>query len=225
GNIELIPLPETPIQGRLIDDQQTPPLLQAQEFSGHIATDWRITSFSALTRDVHQTTHSGSPRNAEDPILSFPAGSHVGLFLHAVLEELDFQQPLPPQLEVLIENHAARHGLEAARIRKPVADWIEYILHTPLQDNGFCLAKLSSQQRLNELAFDFSVHKADITRLNQVLEKNAPEPFVHSLPGLSAADFRGMVTGIIDLVFVHEGRYYIADYKSNYLGGSLQDYT
>jgi exodeoxyribonuclease V beta subunit len=34
-----------------------------------------------------------------------------------------------------------------------------------------------------------------------------------------------MITGIIDLVFEHEGRYYIADYKSNLLGTQLEDYT
>ena len=33
-----------------------------------------------------------------------------------------------------------------------------------------------------------------------------------------------MVTGIIDLVFEHEGRFYIADYKSNFLGGQFVDY-
>jgi len=41
----------------------------------------------------------------------------------------------------------------------------------------------------------------------------------------AAADFRGMITGIIDLVFEHNGRFYIADYKSNYLGSSLEDYA
>ena len=38
-------------------------------------------------------------------------------------------------------------------------------------------------------------------------------------------DFRGLVTGVIDLVFEHQGKYYLADYKSNYLGASLEDYS
>jgi exodeoxyribonuclease V beta subunit len=45
-----------------------------------------------------------------------------------------------------------------------------------------------------------------------------------ALPPLEVATFRGMVTGIIDLVFEHEGRFYIADYKSNFLGGQFGDY-
>ena len=34
-----------------------------------------------------------------------------------------------------------------------------------------------------------------------------------------------MITGVIDLVFEYQGRYYLADYKSNYLGNDLQDYS
>jgi exodeoxyribonuclease V beta subunit len=33
-----------------------------------------------------------------------------------------------------------------------------------------------------------------------------------------------MLTGIIDLVFEHQQKFYIVDYKSNFLGGDLQDY-
>ena len=35
---------------------------------------------------------------------------------------------------------------------------------------------------------------------------------------------RGLMRGFIDLVFRHEGRFFIVDYKSNRLGNRLQDY-
>src|SRR5690606_35997206 len=87
-------------------------------------------------------------------------------------------------------------------------------------------------QRLNELSFDFAVGKVNIAALDEATRSalvDATDPSQTALlagldlPG--AADFRGMVTGIIDLVFEHEGRFYIADYKSNYLGSSPEDYT
>lgn len=34
-----------------------------------------------------------------------------------------------------------------------------------------------------------------------------------------------MLKGFIDLVVRYEGRYYVIDYKSNYLGGAYEDYT
>jgi exodeoxyribonuclease V beta subunit len=35
----------------------------------------------------------------------------------------------------------------------------------------------------------------------------------------------GVLRGVIDLVFAHDGRYYLADYKSNWLGPQADDYT
>jgi exodeoxyribonuclease V beta subunit len=43
-------------------------------------------------------------------------------------------------------------------------------------------------------------------------------------PVLPIATFRGIVNGVIDLVFAYRGRYFIADYKSNFLGGRFDDY-
>ena len=45
------------------------------------------------------------------------------------------------------------------------------------------------------------------------------------LQRLEGASLGGLVTGVIDLVFEHEGRYYLADYKSNFLGAELDDYN
>ncbi len=37
-------------------------------------------------------------------------------------------------------------------------------------------------------------------------------------PVLNAGQLNGMLKGFIDLMFEHQGRYYVADYKSNWLG-------
>jgi exodeoxyribonuclease V beta subunit len=37
-------------------------------------------------------------------------------------------------------------------------------------------------------------------------------------------DLEGLMNGLIDLLFLHEGKYYILDWKSNYLGDNLEDY-
>ncbi|MDH5360665.1 MAG: exodeoxyribonuclease V subunit beta, partial [Gammaproteobacteria bacterium] len=42
--------------------------------------------------------------------------------------------------------------------------------------------------------------------------------------GLAFAPVSGIMRGFIDLTFEFEGRYYIADYKSNWLGFQLDDY-
>ena len=38
-------------------------------------------------------------------------------------------------------------------------------------------------------------------------------------------DKNGILNGIIDLIFEHDGKYYIVDWKTNWLGASDADYT
>ena len=83
------------------------------------------------------------------------------------------------------------------------------------------MRKVSHQNRLNELNFDFALDHIDIDRLNHFMQSRSAQP----LQAITNANFCGLITGIIDLVFEHQGRYYVADYKSNFLGRKLQDYA
>ena len=218
--IEIQPLPATTAGMTEAPNSPATAELTPAVFSGRIATDWRITSFSGLTRDIHQTAHGGSPRSGKDPVLDFPAGSHVGLFLHLLLEQLDFQGDIERQSSELTNELAARFNLDADQVRDTVVQWVRNMVDTPMNPQGLCLHGLSGEQRLNELEFDLSVHSVDIDALNQVLDSAAGQ----SLENIAVEQFRGMVNGIIDLVFEYQGKFYIADYKSNFLGGSLDDY-
>jgi exodeoxyribonuclease V beta subunit len=42
---------------------------------------------------------------------------------------------------------------------------------------------------------------------------------------LNFQSVKGMLLGFIDLVFCHAGKYYIIDWKSNYLGNQPENYT
>lgn len=224
GTIEVEDLPREsslPTQHSLLPGHKTSVELRPAVFSGNIATDWRITSFSSLTRDIHQAPHAGSNTASSDPILSFAAGSHVGLFLHHLLEHLDFQGDIQAQGIELNRRFALRFGFDARRQEDTVVTWLHNIVSTPLNDAGLRLSQLSRRQRLDELEFDFAIDHVRVEALNHILNESAGV----LLSPVTVEDFRGMITGIIDLVFEHEGRYYIADYKSNLLGTQLDDYA
>ncbi len=231
GSIEVQPLPDSDCDAyasRHVSEAPTPiqaSTLHAARFTGTIALDWRISSFSALTRDVHQAPHGGSVRGS-DEIINFPAGSRVGLFLHAMLEEVDFTELTDEALSTLHRKHAARYGLDPALHQAVVIRWMRSIVNTPLSDDVPPLSGIQRRQRLDELPFDFSVTRVTAEALNSRLSRLAAagKPGAE-VPPLSVESFRGLVTGIIDLVFEHQGRYFIADYKSNFLGGQLSDYT
>ncbi len=201
--------------------QAAEPALHARTFDRLLATAWRINSFTSLTRDVHQVAHGGETLPQGDPFLDFPAGSHIGLLLHQLLENLDFQQAVEPRARDSIARLAPAYGIDDAERQRILADWLQTIVDTAIDSNGLCLNQLDSRRRLNELKFDIAVDRLDIDALNRLLEHGVGR----ALQPVETADFRGLLTGVIDLVFEYQGRFYLADYKSNHLGSRLEDYA
>ena len=218
--IETLALPSTITTSTPAVDESRSELLEPVEATSRRTSEWRINSFTGLTRDVHQVAHRGENRSQGDAILDFPAGSHVGLLIHSLLEHLDFQQDIPRQCRVLVPRFAGRYGLGSDSYQILLQQWIELILDTVLDSDSLKLGSLANTNRLNELSFDFAFDHLDISRLNSVLQTTSDT----RLEPLTAKSFAGLITGVIDLVFVHQGKYYLADYKSNHLGSSLQDY-
>lgn len=220
GTIEVVPLPQRQEAFRVPAESESAPLA-AKVFGGTIATDWRINSFSSLTRDIHQPGINTARASSADAILNFPAGSHVGLFLHHLLEHLDFQGDINAQALTLNQRFAPRFGLDAKRYEAVVGEWLYNIVHTALNEQGLSLSQLPRSRRLDELEFDFSVAACDVHAMHQLLTEWAGQ----ILNPVSVENFRGLITGVIDLVFESEGKFYIADYKSNLLGKALEDYA
>jgi exodeoxyribonuclease V beta subunit len=97
------------------------------------------------------------------------------------------------------------------------------VLDAPLDDSGLCLRPVSAADRLVELEFMLPVAGLDCRALNRLL---AEGDALSARAGLLQFDrVQGMLKGFVDLVFRIEGRYYIADYKSNHLGQEADSYT
>ncbi len=219
---------------QIIEPQQTPEMtasyasknpsvtpLAASQFSREWYSNWQIASFSSMARNVHQATRAATGTVGESFALQYTAGAHVGNFLHALLEHIKPNQPLREQLNHLVKYHALRHGLDPEQDISGLESWLHDILHTPLNDSGLTLAGIRPERQLHELEFDFSTQRVEHKNLQTCLAQYAGT----ELPKLDFQAFEGMVNGIIDLVFEYDGRYYIADYKSNLLGRQLDDYN
>ncbi len=217
------------------------------------AEHWWIASYSALRLDEdapsqvsrHEDVAPDSPamQNAiddEDPLLAlaplpasaqglhrFPRGPNPGTFLHGLLEmaaEEGFALLAqdPPRLREALARRCQRRGLESWI--DPLQDWLLALLTQPLTLNGadnFVLAQLTQYQP--ELEFWFEARGVDVRLLDHWVQQC-------ELPGLARQPLRadtlnGMFKGFIDLVFEHQGRYYVADYKSNWLGSDDSAYT
>jgi exodeoxyribonuclease V beta subunit len=85
------------------------------------------------------------------------------------------------------------------------------------------LRDLRPEQVQVEMEFWLASHAVDTRALEPLVQ-------AHYLPGearppLLAEQLNGMLRGFIDLVFEHQGRYYVLDWKSNWLGPDDNAYT
>ncbi len=84
------------------------------------------------------------------------------------------------------------------------------------------LSDLNAANCIAELGFQLPVHGLDYRAVAE-LGPQFGLPLL-LLPEQGMGRVNGMLIGFIDLVFQREGKFYLLDYKSNWLGANLQDY-
>ncbi|ADA79026.1 exodeoxyribonuclease V subunit beta [Francisella tularensis] len=123
-----------------------------------------------------------------------------------------------------------------------------------IKDKGFCLKTIPNSKTLKEAEFYFPVKNENLYKTNileilqEYRELTKLKTYSHSYVGgnlptnyqdlrdtrlreygnltnVSNQKIFGMLHGFIDLIFEYEGKFYVADYKSNYLGDTLEDYN
>lgn len=195
-----------------------------------------VTSFSGLTAQQHEAlpdydalsallppaeTESPEPVETGPSIFTFPKGAKAGNFFHELLENLDFTKPeqLPDLTERFLKSYRFDSTFAPIVIRQLTA-----LLNLPLPD-GFSLSDIANENRLVEASFHYPLRPIRARDLVSVFKKfELPEVFTGQLGRLKFAPVDGYMTGFIDLIVRHGDRYYIIDWKSNWLGGSSADY-
>ena len=179
---------------------------------------------------VDETDTSGGRAGRERNAFTFPRGPVAGSCLHRIFEHVDRQSEHEP--EKLALEEVGRDALEEFGIGGdwgPVAcDMIERTRAVDLlAPTGLRLG--DPLPRLVELDFHFPVEGLDRDRLSAVLaEHGYPAPFARGgtdASGEPPARIHGFLRGFIDLVVEHAGRWYVVDYKSNWLGPAPGDYA
>ncbi len=170
---------------------------------------------------------------AVDPAASirfrFPAGPQAGVCLHGILEEAAFDAPIEPSAAA---TWLARCGYPQTDAPE-VAAWLEEVVRTPLHaadGSTLALAGVPRWRQVRELEFQLEGRGVDSRRLFEqvgLLPGAAGTAGTAGTRGASApraAHWSGFLRGFIDLVFEHAGRWYIIDWKSNFLGTDAHAY-
>lgn len=160
-----------------------------------------LRSFTALSKKEQTVSLPDVPYDydfVEKTVHTLPSSRETGILLHHIFEKIAFCEA----------KHAKGPNDLASLIQpyiqnsrfevweKVICEIVFNALRVDL--NGFCLADIPLTQCYRELEFLHPTH---------------------------FAEEQGYLKGVIDLVFAHEGRYYIVDWKSNWLGKTSQDYS
>ena len=217
-------------------DQSEHAKLQIQTLQHRIASDWRVQSFTGLMHESH-AKHTSTLKMNISPALSdsisifgFPKGSKAGTFLHTLFESVIFETAEPinaPQthyesLEALIKEKLSLSKLVDEALVPQwcqyLTDWMKAVLAFPLTEQT-SLSQLNEQNYISEMAFYFPVQQLQANKFNALIKR-----FNHHATDIDFRTFEGHLKGAIDLVFKANDQYFILDYKSNYLGDSVESY-
>jgi exodeoxyribonuclease V beta subunit len=179
---------------------------------------WRKTSYSGLTVDHVATSlkrYEGMSNDAYDQFVfrDLRRGAQTGNLLHYIFEKIDFSDEL--HWSRVIGRGLKRAG--ASYTEALIRQLLEHVLEADL-GTGFGMRAVSFSDRLSELEFDFPLQRFSPQRI-----RDLGTPDIPLLTG-AVQDLEGMMNGKVDLVIRISGKYWIIDWKSNWLGERPEDY-
>jgi exodeoxyribonuclease V beta subunit len=252
NSIEVVPLPvSTDSTREIAKGPETDEPLFCRRFTEKINRTWKISSYSSLIstgasnvdrpdRDealdrsasdrlppADELVLEGDPSDLS--VFTFPRGARAGSFFHDIFEHYDFAEEKSDSLEGLVAGKLQQYGFDA-KWHKTICSAISTVLAVPLLANlsAFRLSSLKTADRLNEMEFYFPLNPVTPATLKKAFKAIASphifEQFPARLENLTFAPSVGFMKGYIDMVFRHQGRFYLLDWKSNYLGPTPEHY-
>ncbi|VFP77867.1 exodeoxyribonuclease V subunit beta [Buchnera aphidicola] len=153
-------------------------------------------------------------------IHQFPRGKEYGLYLHKVFKKINFKNTTKTKK---ILNQLNYLSLSEKWINK-LYTWICNFISKPLHKNCLILNQLKNTEYQKEVKFTVPIEKTiNIKKFNSII--NNFDPLSKKCTNINFENVSGVLTGVIDLIFLWKKKYYIIDYKSNWLGPNYTYYT
>ena len=213
-------------------------VLQAREIVRLPDRGFYISSFSSLATGFIEAIEDTLIEDEEDSIVepedtgelnifSMDKGTVTGNLIHDILEQADYSSDnsIREATEILgqqslLENHWT-----------PILqDHLCKLVSTPLKNDrdSVILNVIPEKYFLKECEFHFPTRNTSTRELLTFFKTLATRQFAFGLPGVESWNeyrLKGFLRGFIDLFFKWKDRYYILDWKSNWLGDHTEDYN
>lgn len=204
--------------------------------------DWWVYSFSQLAKaeagDASSAATLPAPGGNDEPDLAEAAGeaeafdprfagNRYGVALHAALEHADFAawrgwqagDAAPGEEAGVIAAALGGEGYPEDAMADGIALTTRLIGHTltVALPEGVRLCGVPADERRPELEFQFALQS---TRVDALLDLLHAHGVVRDRHGFGLRQrLEGLMTGLIDLTYRVDGKWYVLDYKSNRLPG------
>ncbi|MBV7530650.1 exodeoxyribonuclease V subunit beta [Chitinophaga sp. sic0106] len=209
--------------------QQETTATAKREVSFHLKEEyWRKLSYTMLAAKAEQKRipRGDTATEAYDEFIfnTLRRGAKTGNLLHFIFENISFSDNSRWEhwLQVAIEKFLP--GQEET-YQPMLLQLVQHVVKAPLHtgNHSFQLSSVSKDKRMAEFEFDFPVPVFQLNELNELSEAGQTVS-IKRFAELGGQELEGIMNGKIDLFFEHDGRYYVLDWKSNYLGDQPEDY-
>ncbi|MFI4847269.1 MAG: exodeoxyribonuclease V subunit beta [Candidatus Makana argininalis] len=151
---------------------------------------------------------------------NFPTGKITGNFLHILLKNINFKK----KISLHFLNKIMNNKNIDIMWKNVIIKWIENIIDYNLDNNDLSLKKIKSKDKCNEFSFYIPIKDFFFTNNLQNICKKY-DLITYKCININFPKTKGMMKGFIDLVFRWNKKYYILDYKSNWLGENEKFYN
>lgn len=203
----------------LADTPEVVKLTKPREFQRQLNKPQVIYSFSGLSKkqDIsHEVMEEHTGELDYSDYFQFPKGAKSGTMQHEVLENIDFdanRETINEEVKQQLISYQFDEKWQSCLTLQ-----IEKIVNTALWQAGPMLSEIN--HTVDEMEFMLPVGSITNQTISQWLTKHRKTATLFNQEHL-----QGYLTGFIDLVFEFNNKFYVVDYKSNYLGKTIDDYT
>lgn len=188
--------------------------------------NWTRTSYSRLaahTEYISRANYEAKANEYDDFVFrELTKGAKTGTFIHDIFENIDFSDSenrkyaIARSIERFVPDKKESYP-------EKIEMFLDQVLKTQINTgtDSFSLSEIPFGELMHEMEFDFPLDLFPIKSLEQLIPEGITIKNAEEYP----QEIEGIMTGFVDLFFRHNGKYYVLDWKTNYLGPNLSDYN